>query len=95
VVTPVGKQALEQPGTILLQVEDLQHFAETEKRVVQLSINDWRDAHGCVVYFARIFIGPSSSCLRMAGKHYTQGFISLITLIFRGYRLICVIVLLQ
>lgn len=30
-VTPVGKQVLEQARSILLQVEDLQHFAETQK----------------------------------------------------------------
>jgi len=30
-VTPIGKQVLEQARAILLQVEDLQHFAETQK----------------------------------------------------------------
>lgn len=30
-VTPVGKQVLQQARSILLQVEDLQHFAETQK----------------------------------------------------------------
>ncbi len=30
-VTPIGKQVLQQARSILLQVEDLQHFAETQK----------------------------------------------------------------
>ncbi len=30
-VTPVGKQVLEQAHSILLQIEDLKHFAETQK----------------------------------------------------------------
>lgn len=38
-VTPIGKQVLQQARSILLQVEDLQHFAETQKAPLSYPLN--------------------------------------------------------